>query len=192
MAVPLATDLNSLSLLGIAREKVYDDYNSSSSISGKISLKMLTTGETPAHAGWYGSGASGFEATNQNQCTASSYMGAEDNNAPYKMSEWWGYDHDVNVFTIYRTTNSHAKTNVLCSYTTSTALYYTGTLAAGTRLYTAITRCFHTVDGSIVDQRFKTAGKYGYASSHSASPTGVFEVDANGDIVSGGLDNNAC
>ena len=81
MAVPGSGEL---SLLKLAREKLYDDYNSSGAVQSAISLKFLTIGGTgsPMHSG------TSFDVTN---AISPSHP---DNEASYGMSEFYSYDHD--------------------------------------------------------------------------------------------------
>lgn len=79
MAVPGSGEL---SLLKIAREKVYDDYNSASSVTGPISLKDVSTSGNAN-----GSGVS-FDVTN---IESPSFPDAV---AGYGIEEFYAYDHD--------------------------------------------------------------------------------------------------
>lgn len=79
MAVPSS---GPISILGLAREKVYDDYNSASTPTGPYALSDLVFG-TEAYSGVL------FDETNTN---STSYPNAI---APHQMSEWYGYDHDT-------------------------------------------------------------------------------------------------
>ena len=72
MAVPAS---GTLSLRGLGREKVYDNYNSASSLTN-VSLQKLAT-------------SNGYDATNTN---SASYPNAT---APHGMNEWYSYDHDA-------------------------------------------------------------------------------------------------
>jgi hypothetical protein len=77
MAVPAS---GQLTLGKIYRELIYDDYNSSNSVSGvNASLKNMSTGVT--------------ETLNTSSASI------PDGIAPHKMSEWYGYDHDVSTAT---------------------------------------------------------------------------------------------
>ena len=71
-----------LSMTGLAREKVYDNYSTSSTPTGPYSMHDLTQGGNSK-----GSGVS-FESTN----TAGPYE--PDTSTPHAMSEWHGYDHN--------------------------------------------------------------------------------------------------
>ena len=81
MAIPSSG--NQLSMLGLAREKVYDNYSSTSTPTGPYSMYDLVNGGNTN-----GSGVS-FETTNTN---SSSYPNTT---APHQMSEWYSYDHDA-------------------------------------------------------------------------------------------------
>ena len=76
MAVPSS---GTLSMLGLAREKQWDDYNSTSSTYTPISL--LDLAETFAN----------FDGTNTNG------VDYPDTSKPHAMSEWYGYDHDYGI-----------------------------------------------------------------------------------------------
>jgi hypothetical protein len=104
MAVPTSGEL---SMLKLAREKKYDNYNSTSSITAPISLYDLFIGGNTKGSG------ENFEATNVNgvnypkPVTESQYLQGID--MPMGMAEWYGYDHDFGVgcgtlytFTVYK------------------------------------------------------------------------------------------
>jgi len=110
MAVPAS---GQITMLGIAREKVYDNYSSSSSITAPISMKDLHVGgntnnsgvsyeSTNTDATHTGTGtvttaAETNVATNQFRMNGSiSSYGTGNMNivVPYRMSEFHGYDHD--------------------------------------------------------------------------------------------------
>ena len=86
MATPSS---GALSMLGLAREKVYDQYNSSTAPSAPYSLKDLSLGGNTN-----GSGVS-FDLTNVANLNANK----PDNSAPYAMSEFYKYDHAPNLST---------------------------------------------------------------------------------------------
>lgn len=73
-----------LSLLKLAREKLYDNYNSSGVVQSAISLKFLTIGGTgsPMHSG------TSFDTTNTQS------PNHPDNSTGYGMGEFYAYDHD--------------------------------------------------------------------------------------------------
>jgi len=161
MAVPAS---GTLSLLKLAKEKAYDDYNSGTSwppsgVSGSgINLHELTVGGQ-AHAATYT-----FEATN----TASA--SSPNSSTPYKMSEFYSYDHDaVSSTTSYRT-NTHVKYNVLCASNTTAAIYTVGAISNGSTVYTDSART------SVL-----ASGKYGWhVNSNSTQATHRFYVDGSG------------
>ena len=82
-SVPSSTE--TLSMTGLAREKVYDNYSTSSTPTGPYSMHDLTQGGNSK-----GSGVS-FESTN----TDGPYE--PDTSTPHAMSEWHGYDHDYSA-----------------------------------------------------------------------------------------------
>lgn len=90
MAVPAS---GQLSLGKIYREIIYDNYSASTSISGvSASLKNMSTGVT--------------EILNTQSLRP-------DGDAPHKMSEWRGYDHD------YSTTTAPTVSTGLCGWNSS-------------------------------------------------------------------------
>ena len=92
MAVP---ETGTLSMLGFAREKKYDNYDSTSGITGPISLADLFLGGSS-----FGSGEN-YEATNSNDPDhpePDTQLEFETNGStPLEMSAWYGYDHDYAV-----------------------------------------------------------------------------------------------
>ena len=76
MAVPSS---GQLSMAGLAKEKQFDDYNSTSTPYTPISLLDLAESFV------------NFEATNTNG------VDYPDESKPHAMSEWYGYDHDYGV-----------------------------------------------------------------------------------------------
>lgn len=76
MAVPAS---GQLTLGKIHRELIYDNYNASTAPGSNVSLKNMSTGVT--------------ETLN----TGSTSI--PDGSTPHKMSEWYGYDHDVSTAT---------------------------------------------------------------------------------------------
>jgi len=165
MAVPGS---GTLSLLKLAKEKVYDDYNSGSSwppsgTSGSgINLHELTVGGQ-AHSQTHV-----FEATN----TAGS--NAPNGDTPYRMSEFYSYDHDaVSSTTSYRT-NSGFKYNVLCASNTTAAIYTVNAITNGSTVYTDSART------SVL-----ASGKYGWhVNANSTQSTHRFYVDGSGVVSS--------
>lgn len=85
MAVPAS---GSISMLGLAREKVYDNYSSTSTPTGPYSIYDLVNGGSTN-----GSGTS-FDTTNTN---SASYPNTT---TPHAMSEWRSYDHDYTAVTM--------------------------------------------------------------------------------------------
>ena len=79
MAVPSS---GPISMLGLAREKVYDNYSSTSTPTAPYSLLDLTTASDSVMN-------IAIDATNTN---SPSYP---NNTAPHAMSEWRSYDHDA-------------------------------------------------------------------------------------------------
>lgn len=80
MSVP---STGTLTMIGLAREKKYGDYNSTSPIAGPISLYDLVNGGNAN-----GSGES-YDVTNT---LSPSYPSST---PPYAMSDWYGYNHDA-------------------------------------------------------------------------------------------------
>ena len=74
MAVPFSGEL---SLRGIAREKRYSNYSTSTSPGSNLSLTNMSTGNQ-------------FGSIN----TANTIANRPDGIAPHSMSEWYNYDHD--------------------------------------------------------------------------------------------------
>lgn len=85
MAVPSSGQLN---MLKLAREKVYDDYNSSSSITSPISMYDLVNGGNTN-----GSGNS-YDTTNQQSASR------PDTVISHAFSEWYRYDHDAQTLVL--------------------------------------------------------------------------------------------
>lgn len=84
MAVPSS---GSISMLGLAREKVYDNYSSTSTPTAPYSLLDLTTAsDTVMNIA--------IDATNT---SSPSYPNTT---APHAMSEWRSYDHDYTAVTM--------------------------------------------------------------------------------------------
>jgi hypothetical protein len=101
MAVPSS---GTLSMLGLAREKVHDNYSSTSTPTAPYSIYDLVNGGNTN-----GSGVS-FDATNTN---SSSYPNTS---TPHQMSEWFSYDHDA-------TSSSHPILVYQSSLTASDPIY---------------------------------------------------------------------
>ena len=165
MACPSSGEI---SLLGIAREKKFDNYSSGSIPTGNseaidaiaISLKDVST------SGYSHSGNVEFEATNSDSSSK------PDGSTPHEMSEFHSYDHDFVArvgFPVY--TTSVPKPVFACSQSTSTTWYFPDTTpAVNDYVYT-------TASGSTNPN----AGNYGYA---AVSPTTNFRftVSPSGQI----------
>lgn len=80
MAVPSS---GTLSLEKLAKEKVLEDYNSSTSIYGGIHLSDLAKGGNEAGS------VTEYDETNNNSSSKPNETG------PHEMSEWYSYDHDA-------------------------------------------------------------------------------------------------
>jgi len=164
MAVPSSGQLD---MLKLAREKVYDDYNSTSGITAPISMYDLVNGGNTN-----GSGVS-YDVTNTNS------LAHPDTVTPHAFSEWYSYDHDA--ATLYQaswspsgTVNSdsangtdaigHASLSAACSstgtITSCVTMNWNGTLGNGTVLYYN----FNTCDQNTVmdaNNRWIKIGSYG-------------------------------
>lgn len=111
MAVPSS---GALSMRGLAREKVYDNYNSTSTPSPKYSMYDLVNGGNTN-----GSGVS-FDTTNT---ASTSYP---DTSTPHKMSEWYSYDHDAVGYTAFGSTSSQGTSTAACPLSRNATLYHNG------------------------------------------------------------------
>ena len=80
MSVPPS---GNISMLGLAREKVYNDYDYYNSPTGPYSLKDLAEGGEDG-----GSGVN-FESTNTNS------ISNPNTTTPHEFSEWYSYNHDA-------------------------------------------------------------------------------------------------
>lgn len=159
MAVPSS---GTLSLIGLAKEKVHDDYSSGSSISGLIPLKFVTVG---------GQGGSQQETYDSTNTGSASYP---NNDQPYGMSEFYGYDHDfVALSTAYRTASSYAKPLAACNQTTDTQIWFSGSFSNGSTVYT-----------NSAGTTTLAAGNYGYGSS-GGSASSRFTTNASGVVTTG-------
>ena len=159
MAVPGS---GTLSLLGLAREKVHDNYSSGSSISGLIPLKFVTIG------GQGGSQQETYEATNTG---SASYP---DGSAPYNMSGFYSYDHDAFVLaakSVY--TTGVPKKVFACGQTTNGTWYFPDVSpAVNDQVYTAS-------NGTSPP----SAGNYGYKNIGSGSTDYRFTVNSSGVVT---------
>lgn len=95
MAVPSSGEIT---IHGLAKEKVYDNYSSTSSVTGPISLYDLTFGLNAN-----GSGVS-FDQTNTD---SPSYPNIT---IPHSASEWYSYDHDYAATVTVNMTGAYAIT----------------------------------------------------------------------------------
>jgi hypothetical protein len=100
MAVPSSGEL---SLQKLAKEKVHENYNSSSSVDGEIHLADLALGGNEYGSQTY------YDETNNNSSLS------PNETLPHAMSEWYSYDHDAaggfndpGVFTLKYSTSSSA------------------------------------------------------------------------------------
>jgi len=136
MAVPSS---GTLSMLGLSKEKVHDDYSSSSGITNPISMYDLVNGGNTN-----GSGNS-YDVTNQQSGSR------PDTVVPHAFSEWYGYDHDAQTLvgaafspsiqsnTAYHfgtTTLTHASKAAACASTNTLThcvlITWNGTIGNGT------------------------------------------------------------
>ena len=166
MAVPGS---GTLSMLGLSKEKVHDDYSSSSGITNPISMYDLVNGGNTN-----GSGNS-YDATN----TASPQF--PNTAVAHQMSEWYGYDHDysaaaTNQFSwspsgslSYSSngTNAigHASKSAACASTNVVGncitIVYSGTLGNGTTLHWAANSSCNTNTVLDANNRWIKIGNYG-------------------------------
>lgn len=84
MAVPSSGQLD---MSGLAKEKLFDDYNSSSTPTGPIFMSDLVTGGNSSGS------ALSYDTTNTSSASF------PNNTTPHEFSEWYGYDHDTAVGT---------------------------------------------------------------------------------------------
>jgi hypothetical protein len=119
MAVPSS---GTLSIRGLAREKVYDNYSSTLTPTAPYSMYDLVNGGNTK-----GSGVS-FDATNTDS------PNYPNTSTPHKMSEWYGYDHDYTCpgadygpYTCYYAGVASSS----CSSTTSATIYTTNNTPGG-------------------------------------------------------------
>tara|TARA_R100001463_G_C3533654_1_gene221825 strand:- start:62 stop:835 length:774 start_codon:yes stop_codon:yes gene_type:complete len=80
MAVPTS---GTLSLLKLSKEKVLENYNSSTSVTGGIHLSDLAKGGNESGS------PTDYDETNNNSSSKPNEA------TPHSMSEWYGYDHDA-------------------------------------------------------------------------------------------------
>jgi hypothetical protein len=201
MAVPGSGQLN---MLKLAREKVYDDYNSGSGITAPISMYDLVNGGNTN-----GSGVS-YDDTNFG---SSSHP---DLDTPHAFSEWYSYDHDAAVLggngtdwhsssyyasgSIYYTSNGtsnlgHTSQTNACADTTlegtCSSIMWRGTLGNGKTLYFQYGNSIiplAVLDGSNfswmrLDSTWYNHTISGGTSTQTGSSTGndaVFQVNSSG------------
>ncbi len=201
MAVPGS---GTLSMLGLSKEKVHDDYSSSSGITNPISMYDLVNGGNTN-----GSGNS-YDSTNFG---SSSHP---DLDTPHSFSEWYSYDHDAAVLggngtdwhsadyyasgVIYYNSNGtsnlgHTSQANACADTTlqgtCSHIMWRGTLANGTTLYFEYGNFqmpSAVLDGSNFSHMRLGSTWYNYtisgsSSTETGSSTGndaVFEVNSSG------------
>jgi hypothetical protein len=187
MAVPGSGQLD---MLKLAREKVYDDYNSSSSITAPISMYDLVNGGNTN-----GSGHS-YDTTNQQSASR------PDTVTPHAMSEWRNYDHDASTLYIsafspstqhatayhFGTTGlTHASKSAACASTNTVThcviISWNGTIGNGTVIKQF---CGPTVAQDGVGGRWMKTGEFG-SDLYSCSGSGttvtdeyVFQISTSG------------
>lgn len=201
MAVPSS---GTLSMLGLSKEKVHDNYSSGSGITNPISMYDLVNGGSTN-----GSGNS-YDSTNFG---SSSHPDLDE---PHSFSEWYSYDHDATVLggngtdwhssayyasgSIYYTSNGtsnlgHTSQANACADTTlqgtCSHIMWRGTLANGTTLYFQYGNTeipLAVLDGSNFSWMRLDSTWYNYTisggtSTQTGSSTGndaVFQVNSSG------------
>ena len=90
MAVPTS---GQLSMLKMAKEKKYDDYNSTSAITAPISLYDLFLGGNAHGSGEVYDGTNANDPNHPEPDTLTEFVA----NSNLNMSEWYGYDHDYGL-----------------------------------------------------------------------------------------------
>lgn len=154
-------------MIKLAREKVYDNYNSGSGITAPISMYDLVNGGNTK-----GSGVS-YDVTNTNS------INRPDTVTPHAFSEWYSYDHDA--ATLYQASWSpsgtvsgdaangtdalgHASLSAACSSTGTISncvtITWNGTLGNGTVLYYEAGACDQN-DVMDANNRWIKIGSYG-------------------------------
>lgn len=150
-------------MLGFAREKIYNNYSSSSTPTAPYSMYDLVNGGNTN-----GSGVS-FPTTN----TASpSYPSTS---TPYEMSDWYGYDNDASSYTSFSGTSKQNTANAACTPLRSTTYYHDGSGANPTTGDEVYSNAAGTVT--------LDAGYYGICGGGDGTSPFVLNVGANG-IVS--------
>ena len=155
MATPSS---GALSMLGLAREKVYDQYNSSTAPSGPFSLKDLSLGGNAN-----GSGVS-FDLTNIANLNANK----PDSAAPYAMSEFYKYDHAPNLSTTPLSA-SHGATsstnNIITVNLPNSSTWYVstkpswvsitqGSTSSSSPSFGTVSQCKYSVEGNTGSTRY--------------------------------------
>mgnify|MGYP003140847770 CR=1 FL=1 len=149
MAAPSS---GSLSLLGLAKEKVYDNYSSSSSPLGPLSLKDLSLGGNANGSGVV------FDVTNIANLNANK----PDSAAPYAMSEFYKYDHAPNLSTspLSKTHSSSSHTNqiITVNLPNSSTWYVSskpswvaitqGSTSSSSPSFGTVSQCKYSVEGN--------------------------------------------
>jgi len=187
MAVPGS---GTLSMLGLSKEKVHDNYSSSSGITNPISMYDLVNGGNTN-----GSGNS-YDTTNQQSSSR------PDTTVPHAFSEWYGYDHDAGTLyisafspstqhaTAYHfgtTTMTHASKSAACASTNTVThcviISWNGTIGNGTVIKQF---CGPTVAQDGVGGRWMKTGEFG-SDLYSCSGSGttvtneyVFQISTAG------------
>ena len=109
MAVPSS---GTLSLRGLGREKVYDNYSSTSNLIN-VSLSNLATG-------------TGYDSTN------AASTSKPNSTTPHSMSEWYGYDHDATSATLYNFDGAiNSNDSTACTNATNSPTTYKSTNSGG-------------------------------------------------------------
>lgn len=90
MAVPATGELN---MLGLAKEKKYDDYNSASAITGPITLYDLFIGGNTKGSGESYDTTNTLSTSYPKPVTESEFIAGTD--MPMDFNEWHDYDHDI-------------------------------------------------------------------------------------------------
>ena len=163
MAVPSSGELL---MRKLAKEKLYDDYNSAQGITGPISMYDLVNGGNTN-----GSGHS-YDTTNTGA------LGYPDTVVPHRFGEWYSYDHDsttyyqaswspsADVSLIQNGTDDigHASKSAACASTQAlyncTCINWSGTLGNGTVLYFNLGTC-NTNSPLDANSRWIKIGNYG-------------------------------
>ena len=184
MAVPSSGQLN---MLKLAREKVYDNYNSSSGITAPISMYDLVNGGNTNSSGV------SYDTTNQQSASR------PDTATPHAMSEWRSYDHDAGtlywstfspsdtsvVHTFGTTRMTHASKSAACSSTNNSEncvfIHWNGTIGNGTVIKQY---CTETVAQDGTGGRWMKIGEYGGPTNASCgsevTTEYVFQISTSG------------